>query len=130
MHGTAKSKTEQRKNWVWAVAAIALFISEFIACRYVFFDSHGMKDFPVMMAVFGGIILLLSLVFRKRSIIVAAALGYIASFALGFWLHGYSADPGGGQTSSFWQIWMFAYIGFLALGAFVEILRVQWKIKA
>jgi hypothetical protein len=68
---------------IWGVLACVAMLLSFIFCRYVFFDLHGMKQWPFYLFMFGLMITVIAAIFEARWVMLLTATGYIGGFALG-----------------------------------------------
>lgn len=88
--------------------------------RCVFFDLHGMKDWPDFLAVLTLLVLAAALIKRKTWLSLAAGFGYPCGFITGFLFNQEGLDPGGGRTSNMWIIWTVCWIIFIIAGIVIE----------
>jgi hypothetical protein len=51
---------------IWGVLACVAMLLSFIFCRYVFFDLHGMKQWPFYLFMFGLMITVIAAIFEAR----------------------------------------------------------------
>lgn len=84
--------------------------AEFILCRYVLFDIHGMKQWPCLLFIFGVFVISISFFFKAKRVSVFAALSYSIGFLSGMIFQTDGVDAGGGRTNNFWLIWIVVYI--------------------
>ncbi|MCC8357926.1 MAG: hypothetical protein LJU34_08905 [Oscillospiraceae bacterium] len=111
------------KQYRITLLSASILLLSFVLCRFVFFDLHGMRDWPAVLLIAGGVILGVSVLFRSRYLPLFAALGYPLSFAVGVIFQYDYADPAGGMTlNSMWIIWTAAYAILLCIGAVIEII--------
>lgn len=116
---TMKSKV------IWGVLASLAMLLSFIFCRYVFFDLHGMKQWPFYLFVFGLMITLIGAVFEARCVMLLTATGYIGGFALGILFGVDHADSGGGRSNNMWVIWTVSFLIIILVGIIWELLNKQ-----
>ena len=90
----------------------------FILCRFVFFNIHGMKQWPELLFVAGLVFLAISFLIKGKTAPVFTSLAYSVGFISGTLLKTNSADPGGGSMNNLWIIWTVVFF-FLALIGFV-----------
>ena len=93
------------------IVSIVVLIVEFIICRYILFDMHGMKEYPMYLFILGVIVLLIAAFLKSRFVATLTVLGYIMGFV-------YSTSFGSDKD---WLVWGIIYIIFIALGIFVEV---------
>jgi len=106
---------------VWIIALLLCLGVSYLLCRFVFFDIHGMKDWPNLLAVVSLIVLLTAIAFKIRWTSAAAAFGYIFGFILGAIFNTDGLDPGGGRSNSFWIIWTIGLLFCIASGLAADI---------
>ena len=88
--------------------------------RYVLFDFHGMKQWPLTMFLLGAAIVCLSCVLGSRWIPLITGVSYPTSFLLGMLLQTDSVDPNGAPSNNLWLIWAGTYITMILVAAFIE----------
>jgi len=102
-------------------AVIALFIS-FLLCRYVFFEFHGNKQWPVVMLVIGLVVTGIAAIFDGRSIMVCTVAGYLGGFILGILQGVESVDHSGSVMNDWWLKWTIAFFVIASIGVFWELI--------
>ena len=90
---------------LWGISMIGLLGISYWLCRYVFFEMHGMKDWPNLLAILSVFILVIATIFGNRIISAATVIGYIGGFILAMIFNTDGVDPGGGRTNNGWIIW-------------------------
>ena len=112
-----------KKNTNVAVHLIsaAILLVDFLMCRYLFFDLHGMKDWPVFMLGLGIAVLVVSFLLKWQHLPLISANGYLAGFVAGLIFHTNGIDPGGGRTDNMWLIWLMVWLGVTLIGGAVEL---------
>lgn len=88
--------------------------------RYVLFDFHGMKQWPLTMFLLGAAVVCISCAMGARLIPMIAAVSYPTSFLLGMLLQTDSVDPSGALSNNLWLIWAGTYITMILVAAFIE----------
>lgn len=106
--------------------SLGVLLLGFLLCRYVFFDLHGMKEWPFDLLMFGLVALLLSLLARKQYVPWFIAIGYALGFCMGVLFHTEGTDPGGGKTDNLWVIWTVVFLGCILAGVLFE-LALKWR---
>ena len=120
-----------RKHFLQAIFAAIILLFEFLLCRFILFDWHGMKDFPLLLFLFGMGVIFLSLPSVSHSIRFSVPIGYASGFFSGILFHSYGTDPGGGRTDDLWLIWGAVYLVCILAGIALEILyRRRHKARA
>ena len=72
----------KKKIMIHVLSLGALCIG-FILCRYVFFDIHGMKQWPVILFGIGIIAIVISFILNGKISPVCTAFSYMAGFMVG-----------------------------------------------
>ncbi len=114
---------KMKKRLIQTALSIIILLFEFWLCRYVFFEWHGMKQFPFFLLIVGSAIVLIAAIFSSKVMSVAALLGYILGFFSNMIFRSYGTDPGGGRTSNAWIIWGGIFLTFVLLGIVIEIVQ-------
>lgn len=107
------------------ISLTILFLG-FVLYRFVFFDLHGMKEWPLDLLLAGVIVLVASLLAKKQYIPWFVGAGYNAGFWCGVLFHTEGFDPGGGRTDNLWTIWTIVFFGCILAGIAVEI-TMKWR---
>jgi len=109
------------KNKVlWGIITIELFIVSYWLSRFFFFEMHGMKQWPNLLAIVGLIIVVVSNILERRILSVATIAGYMGGFALAMIFNTDGIDSGGGATNNAWIIWGCAFVLSVIVGLFIE----------
>ena len=109
----------KKNKTTWIISGAILLLS-YVACRYGLLDLHGMHDWPLVLLIAGGLIFLISLVFKCRYIPIFTAVGYPAAFAVGVIFQWGGMDPRGWVINRLWLVWMVTYLCVIAAGGIVE----------
>lgn len=107
------------------LSAAAILLVDFLLCRYLFFDLHGMKDWPVFMLGLGIAVLVISFLMKGQHLPLISANGYLAGFVAGLVFHSNGFDPGGGRTNNMWLIWLLVWLAVVAIGIVAEVFFSQ-----
>lgn len=108
-------------------ALLAIIIS-YLVFRYPLFYAHGMKDWPLILAVAAIVITGISIIRKNHIVPVFTVSGYIIGFAAGVLLQRDGLDPGGGVTNNLWIIWTTTMLCFVLLGVIVAIIQRRKRI--
>ena len=114
-------KNRNKKRITWIIGTILALCINYFLCRYIFFELHGMIDWPFVLFVFGLIAIMISSIFDARKVMICTVLGYIIGFAVGMIFNVDGLDPGGGRTSNNWYLWMNAMLIVMLIGVIWEI---------
>ena len=93
----------------------------YVLARYVLFDLHGMKQWPMTMLTLGAIVV--CMFFRSKLVPLIAAAGYTVSFLIGALLQTNFIGPGGTSSNNLWVIWTGSYLLLIALGIVLDIIH-------
>ena len=99
-----------KKNVMIHLLALGLLCIGFVLCRYVFFDIHGMKQWPVILFAIGIIAVAISFILEGKTTPVCTAFSYIAGFVVGVMFQTDGTDAGGTTTNNLWIIWTVVFI--------------------
>ena len=113
---------QSRIIWSLGVAALS---TGFLLCRYTFFGLHGMMQWPLILYIFGLIVILVAVIYDSRKVMALTAGGYIIGFVLGmaFNWDTYHPERGPGvYTNNNWYIWTLSFLFFIAAGIVWEII--------
>jgi len=117
---------------LWALGAKLALCIAFLLCRYVFFDLHDMMQWPVVLFVFGLIIIVIAAIFNGRGLMVCTVLGYVIGFVLGmrFNWDTYHPERGPGvYTNNNWFIWTLSFLLFIGVGIVWETVQLKRRKK-
>ena len=116
------------KRLITAFLSAALLFAGYVLTRYVLFDLHGMKQWPLTLLVIGGLVAGVAWFLKARIIPLAASAAYTISFFIGELLQTNSIDAGGTATNNLWIIWTGVYL-ICILIAFIAELIVRFGSK-
>ena len=111
------------KKCFFVFLSAAILILSFILCRFVFFDLHGMKEWPVVLLVSGGLIIVITMFFKCRYIPLFTSVGYLLAFIVGAVFQTDYTAPTGERANSFWIIWTITYLCVIAAGVVTEVVK-------
>ena len=107
---------------LWGISMIGLLAISYWLCRYVYFEMHGMKDWPNLLAILSVFILVIATIFGNRIISVATVIGYMGGFILAMIFNTDGVDPGGGKTNNGWIIWGAIFSFSILIGFFLSFI--------
>jgi hypothetical protein len=123
-------KNDLSKKAIWVIGLLLCLGVSYLLCRFVFFDIHGMKDWPNLLAGVSLIVLLVAIVLKLRWMSATTAFGYIVGFVLGVVFNTDGSDPGGGRTNNLWIIWTAGLLFCIIVGLVVDIaVRIKYAKK-
>jgi len=115
------------------VIGLGILIVGFVLGRYVFFDVHGMKEFPATLLGLGLAVMLISLLTSKKVLPYFISAGYLIGFVFGFLFQVAKMDANGVSVNNLWVIWAGVYVVFIIAGFLCESFfkkygsAVPWK---
>ena len=118
---------KNKKNLILHLISLGVLCVGYFLTRYVFFDLHGMKQWPLMLFVCGAVVIAGSLFVRAKQVPVFTALSYIGGFAAGALFQTDGVDAGGGGTNNLWIIWTVVFVCFTLASIFTELLAARKK---
>ncbi len=118
-----------RKNAALYLASLCVLCAGYLLCRYVFFEVHGMKQWPACLFLLGLAVLGISFFTKKKWTPLVTAFSYPIAFAIGALFQTDGTDPGGGRTNSLWAIWTVVFVCAIVLSAAGETVKKNRDIK-
>lgn len=94
-------------------------------CRYTFFEMHGMKQWPNLLAILSIAILVIASIFGNRLITVATVIGYMGGFILAMIFNTDGIDLGGEKTNNAWIIWGTIFGFSILIGFILDLISKQ-----
>lgn len=116
-----------KKNVAIHLISICILCLAFVLTRYLFFEIHGMKQWPEMLFIVGVVVLTASFMGKAKSVPVFTALAYIIGFAAGVVFQTDGVDAGGTRTNNLWIIWTLVFICGMGLGIVIEFVVASRK---
>jgi len=98
----------------------------------VFWGLHGMNQWPLILFVFGLIVIGIAALFDGCGLMLCTVAGYLLGFALGMVFNWDTYHPERGigvYTNNNWLIWTLGFLLFIGVGLIWEILRSRWRKK-
>ena len=120
--------TKHKKNLILHLISLGILGVGYVLTRYIFFDDHGMKQWPLVLFVCGIVIISVSFFAKAKQVPVITALSYIVGFVAGVVFQTDGVDAGGGRTNNLWIIWAVVFVCF-TLASILTKLIVIWKQK-
>ena len=72
-----------KKKIIIHLLSLGVLCSGFVLCRYVFFDIHGMKQWPAILFGIGIIAVVISFILDGKTTPICIAFSYIVGFVVG-----------------------------------------------
>ncbi|MTI49969.1 MAG: hypothetical protein FH761_19230 [Firmicutes bacterium] len=110
-------KSMDIKNKIlWGISMSGLLGISYWLCRFTFFEIHGMKQWPNLLAISSIVIIIIAIIFGNRIIPVVTVVGYMGGFIFAMIFNTDGVDPGGGRTNNAWIIWGTVFILSIIIG--------------
>ncbi|WP_313183785.1 hypothetical protein [Lacrimispora sp.] len=106
----------------WAIKVLIAYFISYLLCQYGFITLHNSKEWPLVLFLFGYVIILIGSFFYLKKLMVSTVAGYIIGFLCGIMFNKDGMDPGGGRTNNAWLIWTFSFLGIVIIGIIWEII--------
>ena len=111
---------KDKKHIVHHAIALGILLIGFILCRYIFFDIHGMKEFPEVLLILGLVVMAISVLTKKKILPYFISAGYIVGFVFGFIFQVTKIDANGVSVNNLWVIWAVVNVVFIVVGVICE----------
>lgn len=108
---------------LWGISMIGLLGISYWLCRFAFFNMHGMKQWPSLLAILSMAVLIIATIFGKHIISVTTVIGYMVGFILAMIFNTDGIDQGGGRTNNAWIIWGAMYSVSILIGIILTMFR-------
>lgn len=116
-----------KKNVMVRLLSLCILCIGLILCRYVFFEIHGMKQWPELLFIVGLFFGVVSFLVKANLTPVFISLAYIVGFLVGLVFQTDGVDAGGARTNSLWIIWTLVFICFTVAGIVSELIVASRK---
>lgn len=103
------------------LSLIILFLG-YILIRYLFFDLHGMKDWPTVLFVSCFAILIVHFFIKAKFAPLIVSVFYSVGFVIGLIFQTDGVDAGGGATNNLWLIWTTVILVSFFISIIIELL--------
>ena len=120
-------ESNKKRNWIFGGFSLIILLLEYFICRYLFFDLHGMREFPQLLLLVGVVFLLLAAAGGLKIFSISVLTGYPLGFICGMALQSYGTDPGGGRTSNGWIIWGGIFLACVVVGVLIDLAKRKVK---
>jgi len=107
--------------------SLCALCAAFLLCRYVFFDLHGMIQWPRLLFILGVVVIALARFSKAKRVSVFTAIAYIGGFLAGLAFQTGGTDPGGGKTNDFWMIWTAVFFCGIVIGIIWDFVSASKK---
>lgn len=110
---------------LWGISMIGLLGISYWLSRFSFFEMHGMKQWPNLLAILSITIIVIATIFGNRIIPVVTVVGYMSGFILAMIFNTDGVDQGGGRTNNAWIIWGTVLIFSILIGIILGFIYKQ-----
>lgn len=107
------------------IVSLLVLIAAYRLFRYPLFHLHGMKQWPLALAVAAIAISCVSAFLNRTIVSVSAAIGYVAGFCAGLLFHSRGVDAGRGSTDNLWIIWTAVMACFIVAGMLISAVKAR-----
>lgn len=105
-----------------SIVSILTLIGSFLLVRFVFFQQHGMNQWPVILLIATLLILLIALWSRFKILTLFISISYLIGYYISYIFETTSVDQGGGATSNQWILWAIGILVISLIGLLVDVL--------
>lgn len=116
---------KHKKLFVIHLMAVGVLLLELVLCRYVFFEVHGLKEWPYDLFKFGLVGLVFSLLAGKMYAPWITSVSYLAWFVLGVIFNQETVDAHGTRGDLMPFIWLWGFLASILVGFLFEVI-LKW----
>ena len=109
----------------WFLGASLALVLGYVLCGHVFLFLHGMGQWPIILSVFGLLVIAVAAFTNSRKTMALTVAGYVIGFAAGMLFHWDTYHPQRGPgvyTNNNWAIWTVVYLLFIVAGIVWDVL--------
>ena len=110
---------KKRDKIIYPLSFIILLAS-FAVIRFALFETHGMKELPLILFSPCLIVLIICLASGATVSSLMTAISYPLGFAAGLFFQTDSVDAGGGAANDLWIIWTVVSAAVIAVSVITE----------
>ena len=104
-----------------ALLSVVLLLAGYVFTRYILFDLHGMKQWPLILLIIGTVVVVTGWFQKSRLIPLITSAAYTVSFFAGVLFYTNSVDAGGTSTNNLWIIWTGMYLLIILVSIIIEL---------
>ena len=112
---------KKKKNLILHLISLGILCAGYVLTRYVFFDLHGMKQWPFVLFVCGIVVIGISFITKAKQVPITSALSYIVGFTAGAIFQTDGSDAGGGKNNTLWIIWTMVFVCCILISVLTEL---------
>lgn len=101
---------------IWAIKILIAYFVSYLLCQHGFIILHNSNEWPLVLFLFGFVIVLIASCCYLKKVMVSTVVGYIIGFICGIMFNKDGMDPGDGRTNNAWVIWTFSFLGIVIIG--------------
>jgi hypothetical membrane protein len=128
-------KIKVQNKIIWGLIATLVLVIDFLIIRYALFELHFMHQWPLILFIFGILVVGISTVVGTWKVMIGTVVGYVLGFVLGMVIFADVGrfDPNRGHYVYYgWWIWLLSYLAFIVTGIIWELIdkkRSKSKMK-
>ncbi|WP_103981691.1 hypothetical protein [Helcococcus massiliensis] len=104
------------------LVSLGILIFSFIIIRYILFDIHGMKQFPMILFLCVFLAITVSTLTKLKITPYIFAIAYPIGFIIGLIFQKNRTDLGGGLTNNLWLIWVSSIVIIAIISIIIEFI--------
>ena len=108
--------------------SLAVLLILWFILQPIFHSLRNNDSWPGILLVPGLVLIGVCWILNAKYIPWFVPSSYLAGFLAGLIFQQNGVDPGGGDTNSFWAIWMIVYVAGMAVGIVLEVAIAIWRI--
>ena len=99
----------------------------YFVIRYILFDFHGMKQWPLVLLVGCAVVIVVSYLAHSKILPLVTSISYPLGFAVGAMFHTTTFDDAVGRTDNLWIIWTAVIMIAMIVSGIVEFIILKRK---
>ncbi len=99
----------------------------YFVIRYILFDFHGMKQWPLVLLVGCVVVIVVSYLAHSKILPLVTSISYPLGFAVGAMFHTTTFDDAVGRTDNLWIIWTAVIMIAMIVSGIVEFIILKRK---
>ena len=112
--------TEANKTKKIVLLSVGVLAISFALIRFLFFELHGMKQWPFILMSLCLAIIIISFGLKAKMTSITSSISYIIGFFFAYIFQKDGVDNGGGRTNNLWIIWTMIIIMAVIVSGIVE----------
>ena len=107
------------------LVSFAILCFGYFVIRYMLFDFHGMKQWPLVLLVGCVVVIVVSYLAHSKILPLVTSISYPLGFALGAMFHTTTFDHAVGRTDNLWMIWTAVILIAMIVSGIVEFIKFK-----